>query len=502
MLEKKEELGILFIGEITQDIEVLSAIQRIYKNNFCATDKVSILNIIKKYSPKIIISTYSYKDIEYHDITVSIKVHNPEIKIIILVQENDCWKMKKILTMECNSYVYFSSSSEKNIEQILNALEEMRRSIDSEKNEKYYNALLEDSIVSKSDPKGNITYINDHFTKVTGYTKEECYGKNHNILRHPANNIKVYEQIWETITQGKIWRERLLNKNKDGSNFWAETTIIPYKDKTTDKIVEYVAIRRDITEMLELRRRAMRQEVEAKEQRKITEAKDSFLILFTHELKTPLNAIINFSKYFLKHIKRGTFRNLPLEKRCHLVEEIINSATLMLSDVTNILDISRIRSNKLNYTYTPFNVKNALKDVIKSHGSLANENHVEVFFEDDGSEPFLTSDRQRVQQIFANIISNAIKYSHGKVYISLSYRGEKIEVVVEDNGDGIEDKEVVFELFEQSGQGFLKKERKGTGIGLNFVKLLCRDLGFKYQLETSQKLGGLKFILEKRLKGM
>jgi PAS domain S-box-containing protein len=502
MLEKKEEIGILFMGEITQDIEVLSALQEIYKNNFCATDKVSILNIIKKYSPKVIVTTYSYEYLEYHDIALSIKAHNPEIKIIMLIYETDCSKMKKILSMECCSYVYFSSSSEKNIERILNALEEARQSINSEKNEKYYNALLEDSIVSKSDPKGNITYINDNFTKVTGYTKAECYGKNHNILRHPANSVKVYEYMWETITQGKIWRERVLNKNKDGSNFWAETTIIPYKDKKTDKIVEYVAIRRDITEMIELRRRAMRQEIEAKEQKQITEAKDSFLILFTHELKTPLNAIINFSKYFLKHIVQGTFETLPLAKKRHLVEEIINSATLMLSDVTNILDISRIRSHKLNYTYIPFSVKNALKDVIQSHTSLAQEQKVEVFFEDDGSEPFLTSDRQRVQQIFANIISNAIKYSHGKVYISLSYEVEKVKLVVEDNGDGIEDKKVIFELFEQSGKGFMKKEKKGTGIGLNFVKLLCRDLGFKYQLETSQKLGGLKFILEKQLKGM
>lgn len=498
MLERSE-ISVLFMGEITLDPLTMNTIKSVYENSALATNKMDIINYINKYSPKIIVTTYRYKTLEYHDIILAIKAHNPDIKIVMLVSEEDCMNMKKILSMGCCSYVYLSSSQEKNFQRILDALREARQSLNSAKNEEYYNALLEDSIVSKSDPQGLITYINDNFTKVTGYTKEECYGKNHNIIKHPANGPKVYQEMWETIQSGKIWRERVLNRNKDGSDFWAETTIIPYRDKKTEEIVEYVAIRRDITQMLQMKRKIMHQEIEAKEQQKIAEAKDTFLVLFTHELKTPLNAIINFSKYLLNHVSKETIELVPLPKRKHLLEQILSSASTMLGDVTNILEISRIRSHKLNYIYTLFNFRKLIGEVLEAHNALAEENGVEVSFEYDGNEPFMTSDKKRVEQILANILSNAIKYSSGKVAIELLSDKQSIQVFIEDNGSGVEDKESIFELFEQSGKGLLKKEQKGTGIGLNFVKLLCEDLKFEYKLEESQKLGGLKFILSKQM---
>lgn len=499
-MPERSEISVLFMGEITIDPLTMNPIKDVYENSALATDKMDIINYVNKYSPKIIVTTYRYQMLEYHDIIIAIKAHNPDIKIIMLIKEKDCSNMRKILSMGCCSYVYLGSSQEKNYERLLNALKDARQALNSAKNEEYYNALLEDSIVSKSDKQGNITYINDNFTKVTGYTREECYGKNHNILKHPANGSKIYEDMWNTIQTGKIWRERVLNRNKDGTDFWAETTIIPYRDKKTEEISEYVAIRRDITQMLQLKRKIMHQEIEAKEQQKIAEAKDSFLVLFTHELKTPLNAIINFSKYLLNHINKETINSVPLPKRKHLLEQILNSATTMLGDVTNILEISRIRSHKLNYIYTIFNFKKLIREVILAHSALSEENGVEITFDCNG-EPFITSDRKRVEQALANILSNAIKYSFGKVAIELVSDKQNVQVIIEDNGEGVEDKESIFELFEQSGKGLLKKEQKGTGIGLNFVKLICKDLQFEYKLEKSQKLGGLKFILSKQIQG-
>ena len=161
---------------------------------------------------------------------------------------------------------------------------------------KYFNTLLEDSIVSKSDLAGNITYVNKNFEKITGFSASECLGENHNILRHPDTPDTAFKLLWDTIKAKKVFRSKVLSRKKDGSDFWADTTIIPLVDEQSSDIIEYIAIRTDITEFLEIKKEIKKRKQKEEEQKKVTEAKDSFLLLFTHELKTPLNAIINFTK--------------------------------------------------------------------------------------------------------------------------------------------------------------------------------------------------------------
>ena len=179
---------------------------------------------------------------------------------------------------------------------------------------------------------------------------------------------------------------------------------------------------------------------------------------------------------------------IPKEKRMHLLEQIYKSASMLLENVTSILDLSKLRNHKINYTYTLFSLKESIQDVIDKHESLALENKKEVVFQDDGSEVYISSDEFRFKQIIANILSNAIKYGSSAVEVLLLC------------DKGISDKEAVFELYEQSAGGNTNMEKKGTGIGLNFVKLLCSDLGFSCAIEDSLSLGGVKFIVTKKLK--
>jgi PAS domain S-box-containing protein len=369
----------------------------------------------------------------------------------------------------------------------------------------YFEALLADSVVSKTDTEGNITYINANFTKVTGYTKEEVLGKNHNILRHPANEAKIYKKLWTTLKQGKVWRDRLLNKNKDGSDFWAECTIIPLIDKENAQVVEYIAIRRDITDFLITQRKLQDEKYKSQEQQKVTQAKDSFLVLFSHELKTPLNAIINFSKYLLKH--EGKLDALPQGKVKNLLERIDAAAIQMLEHVTQILELSRLKANKLTYRISTFNTFESLQQVVEDHRPLAHTENVEITCENlcelqkRENKFLLESDEFRFGQIFANILSNAIKYGKSRVHLSLRVTPSLWELHVEDDGPGIVNKEGVFDLFEQEGALMNKDSKSGTGVGLAFVKYLCQDLGFTYELGTSERFGGLEFCLKKELKG-
>ena len=354
----------------------------------------------------------------------------------------------------------------------------------------YFNALTEASIISKSDTEGIITYVNENFCEITGYKREEMIGHNHSMFRHPESSNEIYKEMWETITSGKIWRERMINLNKDGSEFIAESTIIPLLD-ADGKIKEYMAIRNDVTDSVKLKRKIYLEEQEKIKRERVAEAQKSFLVVFTHELKTPLNAIINFSKYVQKQINSP--KELNREKLSSLLDSVLSNSHDMLDNVTQILEVSKLSSQKLDYNYSVFDVKDILSEVMQRYNSLLTEKNVKVICNSDDSV-LISNDMLRVKQIFANIVSNAIKYGNDEIIVSIS-NGSSTIVSIEDNGPGIKDKEGVFNLYAQEDTGILERKSQGTGVGLYYVKLLCEDLKIDYKIEDRDGTPGSKFIL-------
>lgn len=116
--------------------------------------------------------------------------------------------------------------------------------------EAYKYALDANNLVSMSDLKGNITYVNDNFCRVTGYNKEEILGKPHNILRHKDVPKELFRDMWQTIESKKSWSGVLPNLKKDGSTYWINSSMTPVLDENGN-IVEYIAIRHEITELIE-----------------------------------------------------------------------------------------------------------------------------------------------------------------------------------------------------------------------------------------------------------
>lgn len=283
-----------------------------------------------------------------------------------------------------------------------------------------------------------------------------------------------------------------MSKKKDGNDLWAEITIIPLIDDTTNTIIEFIAIRRDITDFLYMKRKIHQQKIKEERQKVISKAKDGFIVLFTHELKTPLNAIINFSQYLYKNIGKTS-----IEKSSKLLIQIIHNSKKMLEDVTQILDISKLKSNKLRYNISIFPLNQAIDEELAKHASLLHEYKVDVANYLPNKDFYIKNDFYRFSQIIANILSNAIKYSNGKIALYVKQCKDHIAIVIEDNGPGVADKEKIFELFEQGDDNEMhRSKKKGTGIGLSFVKFLCKDLKIDYQIKDSQELGGLKFILK------
>lgn len=113
----------------------------------------------------------------------------------------------------------------------------------------YKQAVDKSNIVSKTDPKGLITYVNEEFLRVSGYAKEELIGRPHNIIRHPDMPTSVFEELWRTVTAKKIWKGIIKNRKKDGTTYLVDSTIVPVLN-TAGEIIEFIAIRHDITDLV------------------------------------------------------------------------------------------------------------------------------------------------------------------------------------------------------------------------------------------------------------
>ena len=122
----------------------------------------------------------------------------------------------------------------------------------------YKKAIDHSTIVSISDKKGIVTYVNDAFLKVSGYSSDELIGKPHNVIRHPDNPPKFFSGLWETILKKQPWQGVIKNRAKDGSTYYVDTTITPVLGKNS-KIEKFLALHHDITKVIEQEKRIARQ---------------------------------------------------------------------------------------------------------------------------------------------------------------------------------------------------------------------------------------------------
>ena len=125
--------------------------------------------------------------------------------------------------------------------------------------EYYKNAIDNSAIVSKTDEHGIINYVNDKFCEISGYTAEELLGKQHNIVNSGYHSKEFFDDMWQTISSGKIWKGIFRNKSKSGKIYWVDSTIVPFFKSGT--IFSYISIRFDITEKMVIHQKVEEQKM-------------------------------------------------------------------------------------------------------------------------------------------------------------------------------------------------------------------------------------------------
>ncbi len=173
--------------------------------------------------------------------------------------------------------------------------------------EQYKEALDKSTLVSKTDIRGVITYANNRFCELSGYSEAELIGQPHNIVRHPDTSRSVFEGMWKQLKAKNVWSGMLQNRNKDGSSYYVHATIFPIFDEQGE-VFEYMALREDLTSMITYEKNL---EEQRKRLHQILDNQDSIVALTTKTGRVQF-----LSKKFFEYFNFNNLNDFLIQHEC------------------------------------------------------------------------------------------------------------------------------------------------------------------------------------------
>ncbi|MDA0656631.1 MAG: PAS domain S-box protein [Proteobacteria bacterium] len=352
-------------------------------------------------------------------------------------------------------------------------------------------AIDEHAIVSIADVKGNITYANDKFCEISGYSRAELLGQDHRILKSGDHEPEFFTALWRTIANGEVWHGDIKNRAKAGGYYWVRASIVPFLDER-GKPFQYVAIRTDITARKiaeeELREAKILADLARAEAETASRAKSEFLSSMSHELRTPMNAILGFAQML-------TFDSSePLSDRQNTcVEHILGGGEHLLELIDQVLELNKIETGNLSLAFEHVSAREVIDKCLPLIGPVAAEKGIEILCPASQNEtPLLWADATRLTQVLVNLLSNAVKYNRDGGSVTLSHAKTAdgmFRISVADTGHGIAANKQgdVFKPFERLGRE--AGEIEGTGIGLTITKQIVELMGGTIDFKSEENRG-------------
>ncbi len=367
--------------------------------------------------------------------------------------------------------------SSKNI--VIEKIKESRRTL-AEKNKELRKLSLVASktdsavIISGSDFK--ITWVNDGFTQLTGYTPEEVTGKSMtDVLHGQHTDSNTVERMISRLGRSQTFSGELEQYHKEGHSFWGQLSVSPIFDKD-GKVSEFVTLQDNITErkIAENKIRDYLKDLEM-----TNKELDEFAYVVSHDLKAPLHAISNLTEWIEEDMK-GKFSE---ETSSNF--NIIKSRVARMEDLINGL-LEFARANHKKGEKASVNINEFIYEVIEFCAIPLNCS-VAI----PSALPVLYGDKIKFQQIFSNLIVNAIKYndkSEINIVISAEEKENDWLISVKDNGPGIDSRfhEKVFVIFQTLNP---RDTVESTGVGLAIVKKIIEEEGGSIWVESEAEKG-------------
>jgi len=266
----KQKYNIIYVEDEEQvRINFEQVFEEFFNEVYSASDGVEALEIFNKLTSEnkrvdAIVSDLNMPNMNGIKLLEKIRDINDEIPFYFTTAHSDENSLLEVIKLNVSGYFIKPIEIERLIKKIINDAHKYNQNqiIQKQKDEleRYLKAIDNVAIISKTDLKGNITFVNDFFCELSKYSKEELLGKPHNIIRHPDSPKAVFKNLWDTIQNGNTWNGKIKNLAKDGTVYYVNTTVIPIFDEFGEDIIEYVGIRFLTTEE-ELSKREFRKKV-------------------------------------------------------------------------------------------------------------------------------------------------------------------------------------------------------------------------------------------------
>lgn len=315
-----------------------------------------------------------------------------------------------------------------------------------------------------TNQEGEIEYVNQKFSQVLGYSKEDVIGKNPRMWKSGIHDNLFYEDLWNTLLAGKNWNGEMMNKKKNGDLFWESVLISPLINNNGD-ITNFVAVKEDITE----KKTMISELIEAKEMAEsANKLKDAFIANISHEIRTPLNGLLGMSGLI-----RDTFHGNIKKEDEELFVGIDFSSKRIIRTVDMILNYSRLQVGKFPVFRKNMELPLVCENLVNEYLKAAKHKSLDLQFQNNCGVANIYADEYSITMAISNLIDNAIKFTlQGSIkIILLKNENDEIILQVKDTGIGIREDymDKIFEPYLQEQMGY-GRAYDGVGLGLSLVK--------------------------------
>jgi chemotaxis family two-component system sensor kinase Cph1 len=362
------------------------------------------------------------------------------------------WHKVEVNFAEMLSSLYSFAYSVEEGNELKNELSEFEHFVDSS------------VLVSKADKRGKITYVNKKFEEVSGWSLEECLGKDHRIVNSNIHDKKYWSNMYKTVKSGKIWNDLVINKNKDGELYWVDTYIKADFDTDTGKLKGYTSIRQDVTEI---------HKNIAEINKKNTYLEHAAKIL-RHDMHSGINTYIPRGISSLeRRLKPEDIETLKLEAPLKMLKEGLKHTQKVYKGVYEFTNLVKEDVVLTKETHN-------LKDVLNAYlSSTAYSSQVAIDW-----LPTIEINESLFCTAIDNLIRNGLKYNDSDAKMVAIFMENEENIAIQDNGRGMTQEE-----FEHLSLPYNRKDgqkESGTGLGLNICIAILHEHGFTIKCEKNE----------------